>query len=122
MLKSFAELKQPCENDAADVAGQPIELDSDDVEVRLQANDGWAAAQGPQTVVVLSTELTPQLIRAGLARDVNRIVQDRRKEMNLERTDRIELYLLTESVELKQAITENQDYLTNETLASSTFT
>ena len=96
-----------------------IELTDEDVEVRLQANKGWAAAQGSQAVIVLSTELTPELIRAGLARDVNRMVQDRRKELDLERTDRIELAIETESEELRQAITENLEYLKGETLATN---
>jgi len=52
------------------VDGQDVPLDSEDVQVRLQAKKGWAAAQGSQCVVVLSTELTPQLVREGLARDV----------------------------------------------------
>ncbi len=98
------------------VDGETIELDSEDVEIRLQANPGWAAAQGTQAVVVLSTELTPGLIRAGMARDVNRLVQERRKELELERTDRIDLYLYTESEMLQQAIEENRDYLIGETL------
>ena len=84
----------------------------------LKANEGWAAAQGSRAVVVLATELTPELIRAGLARDVNRLIQDRRKELDLERTDRIELYLCTESPELTAAIEENLGYLKAETLAS----
>ncbi len=100
------------------VEGTSIPLDNEDVEVRLKANEGWAAAQGSRAVVVLATELTPELIRAGLARDVNRLIQDRRKELDLERTDRIELYLCTESPELTAAIEENLGYLKAETLAS----
>ena len=100
------------------IEDQVIELDQEDVEVRLQANDGWAAAQGPQAVIVLATELTPELIRSGLARDVNRLVQDRRKELDLERSDRIELNLVTDSEELKKAILENNAYLKGETLAT----
>ena len=99
-----------------EVDGENIELDGEDVEVRLQANEGWAAAQGPNAVVVLSTELTPELIRLGKARDVVRLVQDRRKEMDLQFTDRIDLWLVTESEELRAAIDENRDYIMNETL------
>jgi isoleucyl-tRNA synthetase len=101
------------------LAGQTIELTNEDVEVRLQANAGWAAAQGPTAVVVLSTELTPELIRAGLARDVNRLIQDRRKGLDLERTARIEVWIFTESSEINQAIEENLEYLAGETLANS---
>lgn len=101
------------------VEGQTIPLESEDIEVRLQANEGWAAAQGRHAVIVLATELTPELVRAGYARDVNRFVQDRRKELDLERTDRIQLGFVTESVELKQGLEENQSYLAGETLADS---
>ena len=113
----LAELTQTNQSSLT-IEGQLIPLDQDDVEVRLQANEGWAAAQGPQAVIVLATELTPELIRSGLARDVNRLVQDRRKELDLERSDSIELNLVTESDDLKQAILENSDYLMGETLAT----
>ena len=100
------------------VDGTEIELTEEDVEVRLQANEGWAAAQGSQAVIVLSTELTPELIRAGLTRDMVRLVQDYRKELDLQRTDRIKLTIETEADELTQAIKENQDYLAGEVLAA----
>ena len=79
---------------------QAIELDNEDIEVRLAAKDGWAAAQGKGCVVVLSTELTPELVAEGLARDVVRLIQDRRKEIGCEYTDRIEIGLVTTSAEL----------------------
>jgi isoleucyl-tRNA synthetase len=99
------------------VEGEAFELTSEDIEVRLQANPGWAAAQGPTVVVVLSTELTPELIRAGYARDINRYIQDRRKEMGLERTDRIRVWIVARAAEVNAAIEENRDYLMRETLA-----
>ncbi len=98
---------------------QAFDLTSDDIEVRLSAKEGWAAAQGSGVVVVLATELTPELIRAGMARDLVRLVQDQRKAMDLERTDRIDLTVCTDAEELSQAIEENRDYLAGETLATS---
>src|SRR6185437_3136514 len=47
------------------LAEGPIELDSKDLQVRLQAKEGWAAAHGPAAVVVLSTEVTPELVVEG---------------------------------------------------------
>lgn len=99
------------------VADTVVELDSEDIQVRLQAKSGWAAAQGRKCVVVLATELTPELIREGLARDLVRVIQDRRKELNCNYTDRIAVGMVTESAELKQAVEENREYITNETLA-----
>ena len=101
------------------VESEEIELDSEDIEVRLKANEGWAAAQGSQAVVILSTELTPELIRSGYAREINRYIQDHRKELDLERTDRIDVWINTDFEELKQALEENTDYLKSETLATS---
>ena len=99
------------------VGSESIELDGEDIQVRLQANEGWAAAQGRSSVVILSTELTPELIREGMSRDVVRLVQDRRKELNLQFTDRIQLWLEPENEELRQAIAENREHITAETLA-----
>ena len=89
-------------------AGETVELDSEDIQVRLQAKPGWAAAQGPTCVVVLSTELTDALIREGLARDLVRHIQDRRKELDCQYTDRIEVGIVTDSGELRPAIEENR--------------
>jgi isoleucyl-tRNA synthetase len=99
--------------------GQSLELDNEDIEVRLSAKDGWAAAQGNSGVVVLSTELTPELLREGIARDVVRLIQDRRKELDLQFTDRIDIWLVTDAADLKTAIDENRQYIMQETLCTS---
>src|SRR6185436_1590667 len=99
------------------VSGESVELDNEDIQVRLQAKPGWAAAQGKGCVVVLSTELTPELLREGLARDLVRLIQDRRKELDCQYTDRIEVGLVTDSAELRAAVTENDAYVRGETLA-----
>jgi isoleucyl-tRNA synthetase len=99
------------------LADGPVELDSDDIQVRLQAKEGWAAAQGRDIVVVLATELTPDLIREGLARELVRMIQDRRKETGCEFTDRIVVGIVTESQELIAAMDQFCDYICSETLA-----
>ena len=98
------------------VAGESLTLDHEDLDVRLQAKEGWTAAQGPQVVVVLSTDLTPTLIREGYAQDFKRLIQDRRKELACQYTDRIRVGLDI-CDELWHAVEENLDYLQQETLA-----
>jgi isoleucyl-tRNA synthetase len=100
-----------------DLDGTPLELDNDDIEVRLQAKQGWAAAQGKHSVVVLATELTEELIAEGIAREFVRIIQDRRKETGCEFTDRIQVALVTDSAELRAAVEQFVEYIKGETLA-----
>ena len=102
-----------------EVDGAAIELAREDLQVRLQAKEGWAAAQGKQCVVVLSTELTDGLVREGLVRDLVRVIQDRRKELDCAFTDRIRLGIVTTSDSLRTAVDEHQDYLLTETLSQS---
>lgn len=99
--------------------GETVELDQDDIQVRLQAKPGWAAAQGRGCVVVLSTELTPELVREGIARDLVRLVQDRRKSLGCEYTDRIEIAIVSDSADVGLAVQENAAYIQGETLAVS---
>jgi isoleucyl-tRNA synthetase len=101
-----------------DVAGEIVTLDADDIEVRLQANEGWTAAQGSHVVVVLATELSPALVREGFAQDLKRQIQDRRRSLGCQYTDRIRVGVPTDSDELWTAIEENQAYLLQETLAT----
>ena len=99
--------------------GASIDLDEEDIEVRLQAKEGWAAAQGRGVVVVLATELTPELISEGWMRDLVRVIQDQRKELGCEFTDRIKIGVVTESAELRAAIEQFREYVMQETLAVS---
>ena len=103
---------------AIELSDGPVVLDRDDLQVRLQAKEGWAAAQGRACVVVLSTEITPELIAEGLARDLVHSIQSQRKDMGLDFTDRVILGVVTESAELRGAIEMYQEYIKGETLAT----
>ena len=102
-----------------DFDGETVELDNEDIEVRLQAKEGWSAAQGKSSVVVLSTDLSDELIREGYARDLVRYIQDLRKETGLDFNDEIELALVTESGDLAKAIEENAATVQTEVQAKS---
>ncbi len=100
-----------------DLPDGPVVLDVDDIQVRLQAKPGWAAAQGRACVVVLSTELSEPLILEGLARELVHAVQSRRKDMDCQYTDRIVVGVVTDSAPIRAAIEANLEYLMSETLA-----
>ena len=96
-----------------------VQLDSDDIEVRLKAKDGWAAAQGQGCVVVLNTEVTDELQREGISKDVIRIVQNQRKAIDCGYTDRIAICVSPTGEEVKQAIEEHRQTICEETLADT---
>ena len=100
------------------IDGDLVSLDQEDIQVRLQAKPGWAAAQGKGCVVVLNTEVTPKLEREGWARDLIRAIQSQRKELGFRFTDRIHVRLATDSVDMRRAVEENRDTVMTETLTT----
>ncbi|MCG3128410.1 MAG: Isoleucine--tRNA ligase [Phycisphaerae bacterium] len=74
---------------------QTLHLTVEEVEIRLEAKPGWSAAQGKAGVVVVSTELTPELIDEGLIRELIHHVQALRKERELAYEARIVLFIET---------------------------
>lgn len=97
--------------------GESYEIQSDEVEVKSLAREGFAVAEEGATVAALVTELTPELVAEGLAREFVRRVQDFRKTSGLDVADRIKLYVEATST-LKEAIHQHREYITNETLAA----
>ena len=101
------------------LAGGAVTLDSEEVQIRLQAKPGWAAAQGPIGVVVLSTELTPDLLAEGTARELTHAIAGVRRDIDCRYTDRIEVGVVTDDVEVIAAVEQFADYIKAETLADS---
>ena len=69
-------------------------------------------------LVDIKMEITPELKREGLVREVIRHVQNARKQAGMNVDDRIALGLVTDSNELREAITEHRQNIADETLAS----
>ncbi len=99
--------------------GTDVSIGEEDCIIRTTARDGWAAAEGTRGVVVISSELTPELLAEGQVREVIHAVQSQRKTLDLEFTDRIKLGFTTESEELRKALQAHTESLASETLAVS---
>ncbi|MFA5863128.1 MAG: isoleucine--tRNA ligase [Phycisphaerae bacterium] len=99
------------------VDGQEIELTSEEVEIGLQSHPGFAAAQGPDVLVVLKTEITDNLRLEGLARELIHYIQQVRKEMDLAYEARIELSVQADG-EFSKVLTQMSDYIKSETLVT----
>ncbi len=97
------------------VNGEELLLLPDEVEVRIQAREGYAVGAEGAYLAALVTELTPELVQEGLAREFVRRVQDLRKTAELEIADRIVLYYKA-TPGLSEAIITFSDYIQTETL------
>ena len=100
------------------VDGASYDILPEEVEVKALAKEGFAVAEEGAYVAALVTDLTPELVQEGFAREFVRRVQDLRKTADLDVADRIELFIEA-SAGLRSAIEANQDYITTETLTSN---
>ena len=95
----------------------PVELGPDEIEIRLEAREDFAAASHRGRVVVLDTRITDSLRRAGLARETVNRIQRARKDMDLAFDARIGVSY-DASTELLAALAEHSDKVAGEVLAT----
>jgi isoleucyl-tRNA synthetase len=100
--------------------GSTIELDPDDVDLAQHTLEGWGVASEGGITVALELDVTPELRREGLVRDVIRVVQDARKAAGLDVSDRIALGIEA-SGEVAQALRDerNRSRVADEALATA---
>jgi isoleucyl-tRNA synthetase len=92
-----------------------VAVSPDDVVVTETPRQGWAVAREGETVA-LDLTLTTELLRAGLAREVVRLVQEARKTSGYDVADRIELAWQADG-ELALALREHSASVAAEVLA-----
>jgi isoleucyl-tRNA synthetase len=68
-----------------------VEVTPDEVIVSERPREGWSVVNEQGETVALDLELTPELVRAGVAREFIRAVQEARKASGFEVSDRIRL-------------------------------
>ncbi len=99
------------------VAGESVEVGPEDVVITETPREGWAVATDAGDTLALDLDLTEDLVRRGLAREVVRLVQEGRKAAGLEVSDRIDLWLTATSPELAAALDEHVSDISGEVLA-----
>jgi isoleucyl-tRNA synthetase len=99
------------------VDGEEITVDADEVIVTETPREGWSVAREGETVA-LDLTITPELRRAGLAREAVRVIQEARKSFGLEVADRIALEWHAAGAEAVAALREHTDLVAAEVLAT----
>ena len=90
-------------------------LQPSEVQVSTQAKPGFAAAESDGYTLVLDTRLTPDLVRAGQAREVVHRIQTMRKDAGFEVEDRIETHFEADGA-LRAVFEQFGEYIKQETL------
>ena len=76
-----------------ELEGQPIKVEAADVEIISEDIPGWLVSNEGNLTVALEVELTEELRREGMARELINRIQNLRKETGLEITDRISVVI-----------------------------
>ncbi|MEU4522547.1 isoleucine--tRNA ligase [Amycolatopsis sp. NPDC024027] len=102
------------------VVAAGIALQEGEFERRLVAKGGGAAAElpGGSGLVLVDTEVTPELAAEGLVRDLVRVVQQARRDAGLDVADRIAL-TIDAPADVVAAARTHEEFLASETLATS---
>lgn len=98
------------------VGGESVVLTADDLIIHVAALPGYAAAESKRVVVALATELTIELKREGLARELVHAIQGLRRELDLPFDARISLGIRAAGP-IADAIDAYRDFIMAETLA-----
>ncbi len=110
------------EGQAVDVKlpdGSTEQLLADDLDVRLSAREGFAAAEERGVVVVLDTHVDEALVAEGLAREVQSRVQGLRKELDLPFDARVDVTIEGAAGALAAAIERHRTGIEAEVQARS---
>ncbi len=98
--------------------GENILLYKEDIEILTQDIPGWQVASEDGITVALDISVNETLLHEGLARELINRIQNFRKEIGLEVTDKIHIKLQSMDM-LNNAIKNNLDYICSETLTST---
>ncbi|MDY6240514.1 MAG: isoleucine--tRNA ligase [Prevotella sp.] len=105
-------------NISFEVDGQPVTVDATDVEIISEDIPGWLVSNEGNLTVALEVELTPELKKEGMARELINRIQNLRKETRLEITDRVAV-TIAPNAEVEDAVNGYGDYIKSQVLANT---
>jgi|RhiMethySRZTD1v2_1073278.scaffolds.fasta_scaffold11622_1 isoleucyl-tRNA synthetase len=100
-----------------DVDGRTETVQPDEVLISERPREGWSVVNDQGETVALDLELTPELVRAGLAREAVRLLQETRKASGFDVSDRVELWWVADG-DLATALSDHEQTIADEVLAT----
>ena len=101
-----------------DVEGDTVKVELADVEIISEDIPGWLVSNEGNLTVALEIELTDELKREGIARELVNRIQNMRKDNAYEITDRINV-VVSPDANTDAAISQYADYIKSQVLADS---
>ncbi|NLE44964.1 MAG: isoleucine--tRNA ligase, partial [Chloroflexi bacterium] len=98
------------------VDGQDYDFDPADFVVEAHEREGFRVERDAGLAVAISTQLSPELLREGLARELTHHIQNTRKAADFQIDDRIHLRIVGPT-ELRDMLAVHGDWVKKETLA-----
>ena len=95
----------------------PVVVTAEDIVVTETPKEGWAVAAQDGITVALDLNLSDELVRLGLARQVIRVVQEARKSSGFDVSDRIVLRWTSSDDDVVAALAEHSGLVADEVLA-----
>jgi len=106
---------------ALTIDGQEVMITPEDVEISTEDIPGWIVANQNNLTVALDISITPELKNEGIARELVNRIQNLRKDLGMEVTDRIKL-IIENNDDTGDAFESFKEYICSETLADLHFT
>ncbi|TKC60111.1 isoleucine--tRNA ligase [Pedobacter hiemivivus] len=101
-----------------EVNGTDYVIELSDVEIMAEDIPGWQVTSMGNLTVALDVSITEELKQEGLSRELINRIQNLRKELNFEVTDRITVALQNHNL-ISQAVAQNKTYICSEILADN---
>ena len=98
--------------------GEEVEIKKDFVQINISAKEGFKVEMENNLFVILDTNLTPDLMDEGYAREFISKIQQMRKNANFEVVDHINIYYNGDK-DITRAVEKFEEYIKKETLAES---
>jgi isoleucyl-tRNA synthetase len=98
-----------------EVNGKMINLVAEEIVITSQDIEGWLVASSRNITVALDVNISEELKKEGIARELVNRIQNLRKDSGFEVTDTIDVFIQKDGV-IEDAILENINYIKNETL------